>query len=112
MALDLRLRKNNEIVLLDIIVTKKRELRAYMPMYESNTLIPLTEKERQEFFKTVNPKRIHNRILGNLRGRSLTRAKHLLNAALGNMPAESIEIKQDIELGSLHLFLDDWLRIV
>jgi len=55
---------------------------------------------------------MNNRVLGNLRGRSLTRAKHLLNAALGNMPAESIEIKQDIELGSLHLFLDDWLRIV
>ena len=81
-------------------------------MFESNTLIPLVEKERREFFKTVNPKRINKRILGNLKGRSLSRAKRLVNAALGNLPPESIEIKEDIELGSLHLFQDDFIKIL
>jgi len=42
----------------------------------------------------------------------LRRAKRLVNAALGNLPAESIEIKDDIELGSLHLFADDWIRLI
>ena len=83
-----------------------------MPMFESNTLIPLVEKERREFFKTVNPKRINKRMLGNLKGRSLSRAKRLVNAALGNLPPESIEIKEDIELGSLHLFQDDFIKIL
>jgi hypothetical protein len=74
-AFDLRLKRNNDIILLNIIVTKNRELRALMPMFEANTLIPLVEKQRRQFFKTVNPKRMNKRILGNLKGRSLRRAK-------------------------------------
>jgi hypothetical protein len=110
--LDLRLKKNNTLILLDIIVTKDKQLRALMPMFEANTLIPLVEKERREFFKTVNPKRINKRILGNLKGRSLRRAKRLVNAALGNIPPESIKITEDIELGSLHCFEQDFVRIL
>ena len=113
MTLDLRLKRNNNIILLDIIVTKNRELRALMPMFESNTLIPLVEKERREFFKTVHPNRMNKRILGNLGGRSRNRALRLVNAAIGKTRFESMTITEDyIELGSLHLFAQDFVRII
>jgi len=53
------------------------------------------------------------RILGNLKGRSLTRAKRLVNAAIGMVRLESMVITEDyIELGSLHLFEQDWIRLI
>ena len=59
--------------------------------------------------KTAHPDRLNKKILGNLKGRSLTRAKHLANATIGMIPAESIKIIKDIELGSLHLFEEDFV---
>jgi hypothetical protein len=62
--------------------------------------MPLTEDETTSWLNKIHPDRMNSRILGNLGGRSLARAKRLVNAALGNLPPESIEIKEDMELGS------------
>jgi hypothetical protein len=51
------------------------------------------------------------RILGNLKGRSLTRAKRLVNAAFNNNKL-SESITEPIELGSLYLYEQDFVKII
>ena len=52
-AFDLRLKRNNDIILLDIIVTKNRELTALMPMFEVNTIIPLVVSMLQTYYSLL-----------------------------------------------------------
>ena len=75
--------------------------------------MPLTEDETTSWLNKIHPDRMNSRILGNLGGRSLARAKRLVNAAIGMVRLESMVITEDyIELGSLHLFEQDWIRLI
>jgi hypothetical protein len=56
-------------LIVDIIVTKDKQLRALRPVYDVQNAMPNSEPEKSEWLKThINTDRIQKRIIGNLGG--------------------------------------------
>jgi hypothetical protein len=100
-------------LIVDIIVTKDKQLRALRPVYDVQNAMPNSEPEKSKWLKTyANTDRIQKRIVGNLGKGSLSKAQRLVNYQNNNTENNNNNNNGIKECGSILAYEEDFVRLI